>query len=178
MQVKKTTKVVPIPKDVAVVPPVKNIGGRPPKEINWLVFEGLCEIQCTVSEIASVLKVSEDTLYRRVPEHYEEPYASVYKKYAEGGKSSLRRIQFNLAKKNTSMAIWLGKQWLGQKDISKEEVRDIGQDIINAIRDCEARNRNEEASRPALENKQPLLDKELSGKSSEVRNELGAEGTL
>lgn len=178
MQVKKTKKIVAIP----LVTPVlkeKNIGGRPPKEINWLIFEGLCEIQCTVSEIASVLRVSVDTLYRRVPEEYEnEPYANVYKKFSEGGKSSLRRIQFNLAKKNTSMAIWLGKQWLGQKDISKEEVRDIGQDIINAIRDCEARNRNEEIGRPALENKQPLLDKECSGKSSEVRNELGSEGTV
>ena len=29
---------------------------------------------------------------------------------------SLRRIQWKLADKNTSMAIFLGKQYLGQKD--------------------------------------------------------------
>ena len=30
---------------------------------------------------------------------------------------SLRRYQFQLAQKNTAMAIWLGKQYLGQRDI-------------------------------------------------------------
>ena len=29
---------------------------------------------------------------------------------------SLRRIQYKLAEKNTSMAIFLGKQYLGQRD--------------------------------------------------------------
>ena len=29
---------------------------------------------------------------------------------------SLRRKQWNLAKTNATMAIWLGKQYLGQKD--------------------------------------------------------------
>lgn len=33
------------------------------------------------------------------------------------GKISLRRSQFQLAEKNASMAIWLGKQYLGQKDV-------------------------------------------------------------
>ena len=31
---------------------------------------------------------------------------------------SLRRYQFNLAKTNAGMAIWLGKQMLGQKEPS------------------------------------------------------------
>lgn len=29
---------------------------------------------------------------------------------------SLRRTQFKLAEKNPTMAIWLGKQYLGQRD--------------------------------------------------------------
>lgn len=90
--------------------------GRPLKEIRWEQFEELCSLQCTQSEIASVLFVSHETLARRVQDHYEDTYQNVYKKYSEGGKSSLRRFQYNLAKKNTAMAIWLGKQWLGQKD--------------------------------------------------------------
>ena len=43
-------------------------------------------------------------------------YNELYAQYAARGKSSLRRYQFNLAKTNATMAIWLGKQWLGQKD--------------------------------------------------------------
>lgn len=91
--------------------------GRGLKEINWELFEQLCEIQCTQSEIASVLKVHVDTLRDRAKAHYqEEEFSTIYKKYTENGKSSLRRHQFLLSKKNAAMAIWLGKQWLGQKD--------------------------------------------------------------
>ena len=31
---------------------------------------------------------------------------------------SLRRSQFRLAENNATMAIWLGKQYLGQKDVA------------------------------------------------------------
>jgi hypothetical protein len=94
-----------------------NPNGRTPKEINWDLFEQLCEIQCTQSEIASVLKVHVDTLRNKAKAHYEEEdFSTIYKKYTENGKSSLRRHQFLLSKKNAAMAIWLGKQWLGQKD--------------------------------------------------------------
>ena len=99
-----------------MVKPTGKPNGRPEKPIDWKVFEDLCQLQCTQSEIASFFRVHHETLIRRTEANYEEPYASVYKKYAEGGKSSLRRIQWNLAKKSTAMAIWLGKQWLGQRD--------------------------------------------------------------
>jgi hypothetical protein len=90
--------------------------GRPRKEINWTLFEDLCNLQCTQSEICSVLHIHDETLRIRVKERYEEDYPETYKRLSEGGKSSLRRIQFKLAQKNTSMAIFLGKQWLGQRD--------------------------------------------------------------
>ena len=38
-----------------------------------------------------------------------------------GGKRSLRRYQFDLAKTNATMAIWLGKQWLNQTDNPQAE---------------------------------------------------------
>ena len=37
--------------------------------------------------------------------------------YSAPGKVSLRRFQYELARSNATMAIWLGKQWLGQKDL-------------------------------------------------------------
>lgn len=91
--------------------------GRPPKPIDWTTFEKLCHLQCTHDEIASFFHITKDTLYDRALKEYEEDaFSTIYKRFAEGGKSSLRRYQFKLAEKNTAMAIWLGKNWLGQKD--------------------------------------------------------------
>ena len=96
---------------------VPNKGGRPRKEIDQHTFEGLCEIQCTLEEIAGVLRVSEDTVERWCERTYELGFADTYKKFSAYGKTSLRRQQFELAKKgNATMLIWLGKQYLGQAD--------------------------------------------------------------
>ena len=92
------------------------MSGRPPKEINWQLFEDLCSIQCTQSEIASVLHFHVDTIRDRAQAHYEEEYSNIYKRFSESGKTSLRRTQFKLAQKSPAMAIFLGKQYLGQKD--------------------------------------------------------------
>lgn len=94
----------------------KKKAGRPKKEFNREIFEGLCEIQCTRNEICSVLKVDVKTLYRMIKDEYGENFSTVYRKYSENGKSSLRRAQFELAKRNPTMAIWLGKQYLGQRE--------------------------------------------------------------
>lgn len=95
--------------------------GRPEKEINWTLFEQLCAIQCTQSEIASMMKIHIDTLRDRAVVHYGDEYSNIYKKLSESGKCSLRRNQFVLSKTNASLAIWLGKQWLGQRDIQEDE---------------------------------------------------------
>lgn len=84
--------------------------GRPKKEIDYDMVEKLANIQCTQEEIASFLGVSVRTLQR------DEEFCRIYKKGQENGKMSLRRIQYKLAEKNTSMAIFLGKQYLGQRD--------------------------------------------------------------
>lgn len=98
--------------------------GRPKivwDEEKFATFEGLCEIQCTKEEIASVMRVHGETIDRLVLEHYGEPYSEIYKKFSAHGKASLRRSQFNLAQRNAAMAIWLGKQYLGQRDIDLQE---------------------------------------------------------
>ena len=98
------------PKAGFVLPP------PPVKEISWTAFEELCGLQCTQEEIAAVLEISVDALYYKVRENYEMSYSDVYKKYAAQGRPSLRRSQRILADKNPAMAIWLGKNWLGQRD--------------------------------------------------------------
>ena len=110
--------------------------GRPRIEIDKDQFERLCEIQCTEEEIASVFRRSVDTIERWCKREYGETFADAYKKYSAGGKSSLRRYQFELAKKNAAMAIFLGKQYLGQKDnVEYEDKEALGRldAILNGI---------------------------------------------
>ena len=104
------------------LPTQANKGGRPRKELDQQTFEKLCEIQCTLREIAGVLRVSEDTIERWCERTYELGFAECFKKFSAPGKTSLRRYQFDLAKKgNAAMLIWLGKQYLGQCDKPVEE---------------------------------------------------------
>lgn len=84
--------------------------GRPKKQIDYDMVEKLANIQCTQEEIASVLDISTRTLLR--DEHFKE----VFEKGRENGKASLRRIQWKHAEKSASMAMFLGKQYLGQRD--------------------------------------------------------------
>lgn len=83
---------------------------------NIKLFENMCRIQCTAEEIAGIFEVSVSTLRRFVKDVYNQPFERVYKIYASGGRASLRRYQFAQAEKNPIMAIWLGKQYLGQRD--------------------------------------------------------------
>lgn len=95
---------------------------RPRKEIPQKDFESLCALQCTLEEICGFLEVSDKTLEswckRTYTDEYGNPmnFSEVFKLKRGKGKISLRRNQFQLAKKNASMAIFLGKQYLGQSE--------------------------------------------------------------
>lgn len=104
--------------------------GRPKKVINQKLFENLCGIQCTEVEICGVLECSADTLNRWCKRTYKMTFADTYKSKSQVGKSSLRRAQWKLAEKNASMAIWLGKQYLEQKDIVEQNVNADGVKVI------------------------------------------------
>ena len=85
-------------------------------QIDWRQFEELCKIQCKQGEICAVLDIDHKTLTKHVKLYYKKEFSQVYKEKAEFGKASLRRIQFKLAQTNAAMAIFLGKNLLGQKD--------------------------------------------------------------
>lgn len=89
---------------------------RPRIEIDKEHFEDLCNLQCTIEEIAGFFKCSVDTIERWCKRTYNQSFADTYKTYSQNGKISLRRLQFKLAEKNASLCIWLGKQYLGQTD--------------------------------------------------------------
>ena len=92
--------------------------GRPKIKIDKGQFEKLCGMQCTLEEIASFFDCCDDTINNWCKEVYDDNFSGVFKRKSGTGKISLRRTQFKIAEKgNASMAIFLGKQYLGQKDI-------------------------------------------------------------
>lgn len=101
--------------------------GRPKITIDQKIFENLCAIQCTEVEICSCFDCCEDTLNKWCKENYKNEdgkpmtFSEVFAVKRQKGRASLRRAQFRLAQKNASMAIWLGKQYLDQKDEAKLE---------------------------------------------------------
>lgn len=91
-------------------------GGRPRIEIDAGDFKKLCGMQCTLEEMAGFFSCSEDTVENWCKRELQLSFTEAYKKYSAGGKISLRRYQFKLAEHSPAMAIWLGKQYLGQSD--------------------------------------------------------------
>lgn len=121
--------------------------GRPKKEIDKKIFENLCGLQCTLEEIAGVFDCSVDTIERWCKREYRETFAEVYKKHSAKGKTSLRRIQFKLAEKSAAVAIFLGKNYLGQKDniieTDEQTLQAVGETLVKIKRAAEQADNNE-----------------------------------
>lgn len=106
---------------------------RPRIEIDAEQFKKLCSIHCTLDEISSWFKCSSDTIERWCKRELKMSFADAFKTYSAGGKISLRRWQFRSAENgNVSMQIWLGKQYLGQRD-QQEIVARSDDETINAM---------------------------------------------
>ena len=109
---KKTVKPPVDPK----APPSEWKGVVPEKEINLDQVLYWTELQATAEEIAGAFRVSVDTLDRRLREAFGMGFAELRKRCNGLHKLSLRRYQFQQAERNATMAIWLGKIWLGQRE--------------------------------------------------------------
>ncbi len=95
-------------------------GGRPRMLLNErgaAVIKRMAEIMCTNEEIADVLGVGVDLITN---DNNNAVFQAAKREGQVRGKMSLRRKQFALAEKNANMAIFLGKNYLDQKD--KQEV--------------------------------------------------------
>ena len=95
---------------------------RPRKEIDKREFEKLCGYQSTQREICWWFGVTDKTLNAWCKRIYHMSFSEVFEQKRGLGKISLRRMQFQLAEKSAAMAIFLGKQHLGQRDVQAHEV--------------------------------------------------------
>lgn len=94
--------------------------GRPRIEIDWEQFDKLCAMQATLVEIASWFNCTIDTIENRCKSDQGMLFSEYWAQKAAKGKISLRRKQLDVAMSgNVSMLIWLGKQYLNQKDKSE-----------------------------------------------------------
>ena len=100
-------------------------GGRPKMILNdngKTMIEVLAGYLCTDEEIAATLNTSVDTLLNQ---NNKFTFTECKEKGQCKGKVSLRRMQFRLAEKNATMAIFLGKNLLGQTDGLSLQERDV-----------------------------------------------------
>ncbi len=102
----------------------KNPVGRPKKPIDYATVEKLASIMCTQEEIASYLDLAVRTLQR------DDEFCRIYKRGIDNGRMSVRRSQYKMVEAgNATMAIWLGKQYLGQRD--KQDIEHSGEIDLN-----------------------------------------------
>lgn len=88
---------------------------RPRKKIDPNAVKALAQRGAKTSEIADVIGCSPDTLERR--------FAAEMVKGRADLRMSLREWQIQAAKNgNVAMLIWLGKQYLDQKDVARNEL--------------------------------------------------------
>lgn len=90
--------------------------GRPRKKIDEKKLVELIGKGFTVQFVADFLGVAESTIYRDYSELLRKGYAF------RNGCLQARQFQNAMSKNNTTMQIWLGKQWLDQTDRESLEV--------------------------------------------------------
>jgi hypothetical protein len=116
--------------------------GRKTIFIDLAELEKLCSLHCTDEDIAAFFGVSVRTIETR---RKKLEFAEAMSRGRAKGRISLRRAQMKLVEKgNAPMSIWMGKQWLNQRDVTPIELSGpngqpvkISWEAINAILDTE-----------------------------------------
>lgn len=108
------------------------MAGRPKTEINPEQLRKLMALNCTMAEVAAFFGCNKKTIERRMSQ--DEDFAEIIENGRADGMLSVRRKQFQIMESgNATMAIWLGKQLLGQKDHSEivQDHRPIQIEVVN-----------------------------------------------
>ena len=105
--------------------------GRPTKEFDIKAFQDLVGLGCSQEEICWYFRdetgkpANIDTLTRWCKRTFDMTFQEYFAKNGYMAlKIKLRRNQFKLSEKNAAMAIFLGKNYLGQKDYFESDNKD------------------------------------------------------
>lgn len=104
----------------------KHKAGKPFTPIDYATLGELCGFMCTGEECASILGVSYDTLSRALKRDHGLTFPEFFRRHSVPALVRLRQAQFDSAVSGSiPMLIWLGKQWLGQREPDKQ-IQDDG----------------------------------------------------
>jgi len=110
--------------------------GRPRKEIDWDLVDDYLRAHCDGTGIANVLGIAADTLYLACKNKFNMTFSAYSAIKKSEGIELIRKKQFDLAMSgNSSMLVWLGKQYLGQqekRELSIPQLAELPDVIINA----------------------------------------------
>jgi hypothetical protein len=99
----------------------KHPGGRPKVKMGLDEVENLSRLNCTMDELAAYFRVEVRTVQLRAQR--EPKFREAIERGQSMGRLSVRRQQIRLMERgNATMAIFLGKQLLGQRDRLEAEV--------------------------------------------------------
>lgn len=98
--------------------------GRPIKPIDWNKVDEMLESCCTGTEIAAYFAMHHQTFYDRVLMEKGICFTAYSQQKQSKTLQRLRNKQLEVAENgNPSLLIWLGKQYLDQRDQPKEETK-------------------------------------------------------
>lgn len=119
--------------------------GRPTKDFDIKAFQDLVGLGCSQEEICWYFRddtgkvANIDTLTRWCKRTFGQTFQEYFK---ENGcmalKIKLRKNQFKLSERSAAMAIWLGKQYLDQKDnveVENKEALERLDEILRGLED-------------------------------------------
>lgn len=120
------------PRIPTITPDLGELGKKlPPRPINWEQVKYWMDLGATEAEIAGSFHVSVDTLCNRVKDDFGCTFTELRERTSGVVKVGLRHNQYKLSQKNASMAIWLGKLWLAQRDPDKHQENVNAKDMID-----------------------------------------------
>ena len=129
--------------------------GPKPVEFDLGELEKLGAMQCTYREVAAWFGMSEVTIKRRLGKEGSIERETFH--HGQGkGLVSLRRNQFRMAENNPGMAIFLGKNYLGQSD-KQETVHSGSLDLKGILNDIDGLTRGIPADGRGDGDKKPTL---------------------
>lgn len=95
--------------------------GPMPMEIDWNMLDAILQFKSPLRDAAEILGCSEDTIQNRIREKFDMTFMEYRDLKMSKVRYNLSMKQYEIAKNgNVTMLIWLGKQWLGQKE--KQEI--------------------------------------------------------
>lgn len=87
------------------------------REITADSFERLCSYHCSKDELMDFFELSPALMEKWCKTTYELTFTAAHKKFTAKGNYNIRKAQYNAALNgNGAILIWLGKQYLNQRD--------------------------------------------------------------